>query len=117
MDVIDLKGIRGYGYVGALPEEQVLGQWFEVDVRLWLDLSAAGQNDRLDSTLDYRATIATVQQLIQTSKAALLERLATTIVEAVLQPPVQQVRVSLSKLTAPIPGFDGRITIELTRSR
>jgi len=25
--------------LGYLPEEQVLGQWFEVDLTLWLDLS------------------------------------------------------------------------------
>ena len=39
MDCIYLTGIRAYGYTGYLKEEQVLGQWFEVDVKLWLDLS------------------------------------------------------------------------------
>ena len=32
MDCIHLTGIRGYSYVGYLPEEKVLGQWFEVDL-------------------------------------------------------------------------------------
>lgn len=123
MDAIHLTGIRGYGYTGALPEEQVLGQWFEVDLTLWLDLSAAGCSDRLEDTLDYRRAIATVQQLIQTSKFALLERLATAIAEALLaqeispgSPPIQQVQVRLTKLAAPIPNFGGRIAIDLTRS-
>lgn len=31
MDSIHVTGIRCYGYTGLLPEEQVLGQWFEVD--------------------------------------------------------------------------------------
>jgi len=38
MDCIHLTEFAP-GYTGYLPEEQVLGQWFEVDVTLWLDLS------------------------------------------------------------------------------
>jgi dihydroneopterin aldolase len=124
MDRIHLTGIRCYGYTGALPEEQILGQWFEVDVVLWLDLAPAGRSDRLAETLDYRAAIETVKQLVKTSKFALLERLATAIADALLypasdlrSPPVQQVRVCLTKLAAPIPDFGGKVTIELVRHR
>ncbi|MGA7935355.1 MAG: dihydroneopterin aldolase, partial [Kovacikia sp.] len=121
MDTILLSGIRCYGYTGFLPEEQVLGQWFEVDLTLWLDLSVAGQSDRLEDSLDYRAAIETVQKIVKTSKVALLERLASTIAAAILHPefspglPVQQVRVCLTKPAAPIPDFGGKITIEITR--
>jgi len=48
----------------------VLGQWFEVDVTLWLDLSVAGKSDAIEDTLDYRNIISTVQQLVKTSKFA-----------------------------------------------
>ncbi|MBF2025387.1 MAG: dihydroneopterin aldolase [Oscillatoriales cyanobacterium C42_A2020_001] len=121
MDIIRLTGIRCYGYTGALPEEQVLGQWFEVDVVLWLDLTQPGHSDRLSDTLDYRAIIQMVQQLVATSKFALLERLATAIAESILantpkSGAIQQVQVALTKLAAPIPGFNGNVTIELTRT-
>ncbi len=118
MDSIQLTGIRCYGYTGYLPEEQTLGQWFEVDLTLWLDLARAGESDRIDDTLDYRMVITTVQQIVKTQKFALIEKLAHTIAEAILQQDqVQQVQVHLSKPAAPIPDFGGRITIELTRSR
>ncbi len=122
MDSIHLSGIRCYGYTGALPEEQILGQWFEVELTLWLDLTVAGRSDRLDDTLDYRTVIASVQTLVKTAKFALLERLATAIADVVLHQaatttPTQQVRVRLCKLAAPIPDFGGAITVELTRSR
>lgn len=118
MDCIHLTSIRVYGYTGALPEEQVLGQWFEVDLTLWLDLSLPGRSDRLEDTLDYRAVIATVQQLVKNSRFALLEKLTTTIAESILQfDPVMQVRVNLIKPAAPIPDFGGKITIEITRSK
>ncbi|HEY9734659.1 MAG TPA: dihydroneopterin aldolase, partial [Trichocoleus sp.] len=49
-DHIHVTGIRAYGYIGALPEENVLGQWFEVDLTLWLDLAPAGESDDLTQT-------------------------------------------------------------------
>lgn len=120
MDIIHLTGIRGYGYVGALPEEQVLGQWFEVNVTLRLDLAIAGQSDRLEDTLNYCSVVETVQHFIQTSKFALLEKLASAIADAILQNnsakmPIHQVTVALTKLTPPIPNFSGQVTIEITR--
>lgn len=117
MDRICITGIREYGYTGALPEEQVLGQWFEVDMTLWRDLAVASKSDRLEDTHDYRSTIQTVKTLIQTKKFALIEALASAIAEATLShTDIHQVRVQLTKVAAPIPGFDGRITIDITRS-
>jgi dihydroneopterin aldolase len=117
MDSIQLTGIRCYGYTGYLPEEQVLGQWFEVDVTLWLDLSQAGKSDDIQHTLDYRSAITLIQKLVQESKFLLIERLADTIAQALLQLPlVEKVKLQLSKPAAPIPDFGGRITLEITRS-
>ncbi|HAG79653.1 MAG TPA: dihydroneopterin aldolase [Cyanobacteria bacterium UBA12227] len=117
MDCIHLTGIRGYGYTGYLPEEQVLGQWFEVDLTLWLDLAPAGQSDEITDTLDYREAIEIVKQLITTSKFALVEKLASAIANAILKlDRVEQVQVRLSKPAAPIPDFGGKITIDITRT-
>ncbi len=116
MDCIHLTGIRCYGYTGYLREEQVLGQWFEVDLALWLDLSVAGKSDNIDDTLDYRSIISAVQHLVKTSKFALVERLATAIADLTLAADgVMQVQVRLTKLAAPIPDFAGKVTVELTR--
>ena len=118
MDCIQLEGIRCYGYTGYLPEEQVLGQWFEVDVTLWLDLALAGKSDAIEDTVDYRNIINRVQHLVKTSKFALVERLAGAIAESILtSDSIQQVKVRLSKPAAPIPDFGGKITIELIRSQ
>ncbi|WP_392533823.1 dihydroneopterin aldolase [Nostoc sp. C117] len=117
MDCIHLTGIRCYGYTGYLPEEQVLGQWFEVDVRLWLDISRAANTDAIEDTLDYRSVISLIQHLVKTSKFALLEKLVTAIADSILQQcdRVTQVQVTLTKPGAPIPDFGGKITIELTK--
>ncbi|MCC5634544.1 dihydroneopterin aldolase [Nostoc sp. CHAB 5844] len=119
MDCIHLTGIRCYGYTGYLPEEQVLGQWFEVDVKLWLDLSQAAKTDAIADTLDYRSVISAIQNLVKTSQFALLEKLAGTIADSILQQcdRVTQVQVVVTKPAAPIPDFGGKISIELTRNK
>ncbi|MCP6761457.1 MAG: dihydroneopterin aldolase [Fischerella sp. CENA71] len=119
MDCIDVTGIRAYGYTGYLAEEQVLGQWFEVDVKLWLDLTSAAKTDAIADTVDYRRVINLVQHLIKTSKFALIERLVAVIADSILQEcdRLTQVQVTLSKLAAPIPDFGGKISICVTRSR
>ncbi|MEM9451988.1 MAG: dihydroneopterin aldolase [Cyanobacteria bacterium P01_E01_bin.6] len=118
MDALHINAIRAYGYTGALPEEQVLGQWFDVSLTLWLDLSVAGQSDRLSDTHDYSTTVPEIQTLIQTSRYQLIESLAEAIAQIVLKDDsLHQVRVQLVKLTPPIPNFSGNITVDITRSK
>lgn len=117
MDSIEITGIRSYGYIGYLPEEQVLGQWFEVDLTIGVDLQPSGTTDKIEDTLDYRQAIAIVKHLISTEKFALIEKLAAAIAKDILTlDRVQQVRVRLTKPAAPIPDFGGKITVDITRS-
>jgi dihydroneopterin aldolase len=117
-DAIRISGIRGYGYTGFFDAEQSLGQWFEVDLRLSLDLSRCGADDELDHTLDYSRVVQQVKTLLETSRFRTIERLATVICESLLAfPLVRELHIRLTKVAAPIPGFDGRIAIEMRRSR
>ncbi len=118
-DQLHVKGIRAYGYTGALPEENVLGQWFEVDLTLWLDLSVAGASDVLADTHNYVGLVQQVQQLIQTETFQLIERMADAISTKTLTSDVriQQVRVQLTKPHPPIPNFDGQIVVDITRQQ
>ena len=117
MDSIQVNGIRAYGYVGYLPEERVLGQWFEVDLTLWVDLEPAGKSDNIEDTVDYREAIALVKELITTARFDLVEKLISAIADKVLSiEKVSQVRVKLSKPAAPIPDFSGKITLDIMRS-
>lgn len=119
MDCIQVTGIRGYGYTGFFAAEQTLGQWFEVDVSLWLDLTIAAQSDRLEDTLNYAQVVAIVQELLQTARFQLLERLVAAIAAALLayDERVQSVQVRLTKLHPPIPHFSGQVTLEIQRQR
>lgn len=117
-DTIQVKNIRCYGYTGFLQEERILGQWFDVTLTIWVDLSSAGKTDQLTDTVDYRQAIALVKQLVSQEKFALVERLTQAIADAILTLPlVQKVRVQLTKVSPPIPDFGGQIVIDITRDR
>ena len=119
MDTIQISDIRAYGYTGALPEENVLGQWFRVDLTLQIDLTQAGVSDILADTHDYRGAITVVHHLIQKQPFKLVESLASEIAKAVLQTDerLAQITVKLTKLAPPIPDFTGSIAVEIVRDR
>jgi len=117
-DCIYLTGIRAFGYSGFLDEEQVLGQWFQVDLTLWVDLSKAAESDRIEDTYDYRSDVAAVLSLIRTERFRLIERLAGAIADIMLSSGrVEQVTVRLTKMHPPIPDFTGQVAVEITRAR
>lgn len=117
-DALHISGIRAYGHTGYFAEEQTLGQWFEVDLTIRLDLSVAGDDDELAHTLNYAEVVERVKGLVETSRYRTIERLCAVVSDAVLAfAPVRQVRARLTKVAAPIPGFDGRVAVEMVRSR
>jgi len=118
LDSLRINGIRGYGHTGYFDAEQTLGQWFEVDLVLWLQLAACGSSDALEQSLNYADVVQRVTALIETSRCRTIERLSTLVCEAVLDfEQVQRIEATLTKVAAPIPGFSGRISVQMTRSR
>lgn len=118
MDAIEITGLRYYGYTGYFSEERFLGQWFEVDLTLWVDLLPVGKSDLLEETLDYRQAVERVRHLVETSKVKTIEYLATQIARSVLEcDRVTKIRVRLTKVSPPIPEFPGKIAVEIIRSK
>ncbi len=114
---IYLKGVKAYGYIGYLPEENVLGQWFEVDATLWVDFEKATYSDELEDTVNYISCIRKIENLIQTKKFKLIERLAGAIADSLLEDPqISQAEIKIIK-HPPIPDFLGSVAVEITRSR
>lgn len=118
MDCIRVNNIKAYGYTGFIAEERVLGQWFIVDLTMWVDLQKSGNSDDLTHSVDYRHAINLTKEIIQNAKFALVEKLAEVIAQDILKLDlVTKVRVKLSKPAPPIPDFDGQITIDIVRSQ
>ncbi|MQR93981.1 dihydroneopterin aldolase [Fictibacillus phosphorivorans] len=119
MDKMYVNGMRFYGYHGVFNEEQKLGQRFNVDVVLSMDLSQAGLTDELDHTVNYGEVYAVVKEIVEGEPVKLLESLAEAISASILSKfmLVDEVMVKVIKPDPPIPGHYESVAVEITRGR
>lgn len=116
MDRIRICGLRELGVHGALPEEQLRPQPFEVDVELQVDVRRAGASDALEETVDYSAVCEAISRVVSSERHQLLERLATRIGEVCLSDPrVQGVVVEVRKLHPPVRAMLDHVAVRIER--
>lgn len=117
-DVIELRGLRVVALCGALPEERVRRQPFEIDLDVETDLAPAGASDELGDTIDYGALCAAVEQVVAGNQYTLLERMAQRVAEVVLtEPKALAVTVTVRKVRPPVPQDLGTSGVRVHRRR
>ena len=52
-DKLILRGLKFYGFHGAIPEEKTLGQMFMLDIDAFMSLKKAGLSDNLADSISY----------------------------------------------------------------
>lgn len=118
LDRVALRGLRGFGRHGVLPEEQALGQPFLVDVDLGLDTRPAARSDDVADTVDYGELAGRVVALVEGEPVKLIETLADRIaMECLTRPRVQHVEVTVHKPAAPVAVPFDDVSVTITRSR
>ncbi len=117
MDKIVLKNMEFYAYHGALPEEQILGQKFNIDVELYCSLEKAGETDNLNDTVSYAEIYDIIKNIVQNNKFRLIERLAHCISQEILSKykKISEILVSIRKPQAPINGKFDWMCVEIRR--
>jgi dihydroneopterin aldolase len=117
-DRIELRGLRFVAAHGALPEEAVQPQPFEVDLDLLVDLRPAGRSDELAETVDYGALCEAVKAVMEGPHASLLEHLAEEVADRVLAIAAGRaagVVVTVRKLRPPVPVNMVSAAVRITR--
>ena len=117
LDVLRLRNMRFFAHHGLFPEENVLGQHYEVDLDLYGDLSAAGTADDVELTFNYPEIYALVEEVVTQRRFKLVEALAEHVAAAIGErfAPVE-VTVRVRKPHPPVAAhFDG-IEVELHRT-
>ena len=116
-DTIFLKGMRFYGYHGALSAENEIGQIFKVDVTLKVDLSEAGRTDNVIDTVHYGEVFEEVKSIMEGKAVNLLEHLAERIANRINSQynRVMETKVRITKENPPIPGHYDGVGIEIVR--
>jgi 7,8-dihydroneopterin aldolase/epimerase/oxygenase len=95
---VELRGLELHGYHGVLPEERERGQRFLVDVRFEPADSQASTSDDIAAAVDYRDAVAVVGEVFDGRAFHLLEALATSLAEALLERlPLAWVEVTVRK--------------------
>ena len=118
-DVIRLHNAVFYAYHGVLSDEQSLGGKFEVDGDLHVDLVRGARTDDLHRTVNYERVYDAIKQLVLGKKYRLIEALAETIADGLLEEfkKVQKVVVRVRKPSAPVKGVIDYVEVEITQSR
>ncbi len=118
MDYIHLNEMEFYGYHGALPEENRLGQRFRVTVSLAVDLSEAGKTDDLTKTVNYAEVYNLCKSVVEGAAVKLIETVAERIATDVLtsfEDKVCGVHIVVVKPDPPIPGHYTSVSVDITR--
>lgn len=118
MDKIMARRLRFYGCHGVLEEEKIRPQPFEVDLDMYLDLSAAGQSDDLLQTVSYDQVFHLVRHIVEKEHYNLIEALAERLAGAILADfPIREVEVTVCKPEAPVAGDFEYFAVKIRRSR
>ena len=98
---IEVKGIKAYGRHGVYNQEKKEEQLFLVDVKAILkDTKKATGNieeDLLEETINYETIVRTVIELVKEESFNLIETLALKILEALKNPKLQEILVTVHK--------------------
>ena len=117
-DRISLKGIDVYAHHGVHPAERELGQRFVIDTDLYLDCSSAAISDSLEQALDYSAVHRRIRTLVAADSFHLIEAVAHQLCQGLLEEfPLERVVVTVHKPHAPLPDFQGLVSVTLDRDR
>lgn len=119
MDKIYMNELTFYGYHGVLPEENRLGQTFQVSLILELSTKQAGVSDEVTDTVSYADVYETVKEITEKKRFKLIEALAEDIATSVLKNYllIEEVTVKVIKPNPPIAGQLHSVAVEIVRGR
>ncbi|SFM31361.1 dihydroneopterin aldolase [Paenibacillus sp. 1_12] len=119
MDKIIMTGLQFYGYHGVFPEENKIGQRYQVDVELLLPLDKPGQSDRIEDTINYAEAYEVIQNIVEGQVFKLIEALAEEIAAILLQTyaSIHEVTVRVLKPHPPVKMFFDGVKVEIHRKR
>ena len=110
---IRLEGLKIYAYHGVLPQENLVGAYYYIDLKLKTDFTHAAETDELEGTVSYADIFAVVkEEMAITSK--LLEHVCQRIASRIFKdfPTIEAIDIRLSKENPPMGACAKSIGIE-----
>lgn len=117
-DSVRLKNMVFHAHHGYWEEERRIGQRFEVDVELFLDVRKAAASDHIHDTVDLYHVYQAVEKVVVKKQFKLVETLAEEIARGLLKKfPINEVRICVRKPNSPVPGICDGIEVEIFRDK
>ncbi len=113
---IEIERMLIHAHHGVIEQERVVGNDFEVSLRLVYPAQSAVDNDCLDGTLNYAEAYALVQK-VMAEPSNLLENVCGRLQRALTErfPLIESGTVKVAKLHPPIPSAQmQRVAVELS---
>jgi dihydroneopterin aldolase len=115
-DQLILQGMRFYGFHGIREDERRMGQWFEIDITAFADLTEAALSDDINRGLSYSVLYQGVKGIVEGTPMNLIEALARKIIDFCLSwPQIQGVKVLVKKPQAPLKGPLAYAAVQMQR--
>uniref|UniRef100_UPI0039A4975F dihydroneopterin aldolase n=1 Tax=Ornithobacterium rhinotracheale TaxID=28251 RepID=UPI0039A4975F len=113
---IRLNNIKIYAYHGCLPEENVIGAWYVVNLCVEIDLTQAGKTDDLQHTVNY-ADLSEIIHRRMRQKSKLLEKVCYDILAEIekYSDQIEGAEIQLAKLSPPMPGNIESASVKMYR--
>lgn len=114
-----MKNLQFYGYHGLLPEENKLGQRFNVDIELVVDLTLAGKSDRMEDSIHYGQAYDVIREVVEGDAKNLIEAVAEEIAGNLFGSfdLLQACQVKVVKPDPPIRGHYESVAVEIFREK
>ena len=110
---IRLEGLKIYAYHGVLPQENLVGAYYYIDLKLKTNFTHAAETDELEGTVSYADIFAVVkEEMAITSK--LLEHVCQRIASRIFNdfPTIEAIEIRLSKENPPMGASAKSIGVE-----
>lgn len=116
-DKIHIRNLEVFGRHGVFPEENRLGQKFEVDADLYISIREAGLNDDLTKSIHYGEVSHFIASFMTEHTFRLIEAAAEQMAEALLLqfPAMEKIRLEIRKPWAPIGLPLESVSVEIER--
>jgi 7,8-dihydroneopterin aldolase/epimerase/oxygenase len=118
-DRIFITGLSLHAYHGVMAYEAKVGQTFNIDLVVEIDLSAAARSDKVIDTVSYDQIVDCASKAFCAQRFRLIEAAAGKVADALLArfARVRTVSVTIHKPHAPIAATFNDVGVTLVRTR
>jgi dihydroneopterin aldolase len=116
MGIIEIEGMKFYAFHGHFESEQVVGNDFEVNLKIETDCEKASVSDNLDDALNYQTAYKIIKKEMEIP-SHLLENVSKRILDSLYREfsSIKKAEIKISKMNPPMGGEIEKVSVTMSR--